>query len=273
MLFAAAFAGRPLGAFEAGFWGAADFCCVASCLEPSDASEALAVAVDSGALASAALPLRGVAALPAVLPAALAGVLAEDLLAVLPAALGDSAAGAAADLGATASAVLPEISLEASADFLALAVVVLAVLPALRPAALAVAAAFAAVVLDEADSAWAALESEAPLESEESLAGFDSEDLDAALPEAVLPEAGLAAGLALLRVVVERLGLETSCDYASVAGCEAATGVSWSMVMKILLLRGAEPPRKFQPACHALTGMCRICSAAAPTRRAKAAAC
>ena len=220
-------------------------------------------------LASAALALRGVAALPAVLPVALAGVLAEDLLAVLPAALGASAAGAAADLGATASAVLPEISLEASADFLALAVVVFAVLPALRPAALAVAAAFAAVVLDEADSAWAALESEAPLESEESLAGVDSEDLDAALPEAVLPEAGLA----LMRVVVERLGLETSCDDVSVAGCEAATGVSWSMVMKILLLRGAEPPRKFQPACHALTGMCRICSAAAPTRRAKAAAC
>lgn len=232
-------------------------------------------------MASAALALRGVAALPAVLPAALAGVFAEVLLAVLaaalpavlPAVLGASAAGATVDFGATASAVLPEISLEASAVFLPLAAVVFVVLVALRPAALAGAAALDAVVLDEADSALAALESEAPLESEESFSDVDSEDLDAALPEAVLPVAGLAAVLALLRVVVERLGLETSCDDASVAGCEAATGVSWSMVMKILLLRGAEPPRKFQPACHALTGMCRICSAAAPTRRAKAAAC
>ena len=88
---------------------------------------------------------------------------------------------------------------------------------------------------------------------------------------ALLPAVVLVAGLAL-RAVGVRLGLETSCDDVSVAGCEAATGVSWSMVMKILLLRGAEPPRKFQPACHALTGMCRICSAAAPTRRAKASA-
>ena len=47
-----------------------------------------------------------------------------------------------------------------------------------------------------------------------------------------------------LRVVGVRLGLETSCDDVSVAGCEAATGVSWSVVMKILLLRGANASAK-----------------------------
>ena len=47
-----------------------------------------------------------------------------------------------------------------------------------------------------------------------------------------------------LRVVGVRLGLETSCDDVSVAGCEAPTGVSWSMVMKILLLRGANASAK-----------------------------
>ena len=120
MLFAVAFAGRPLGAFAAaGFWGTADFCCAASCLELSEASAVLTVAVASAALASVALPLRGVAVLPAALAGALPGVLAEDLLAVLPAALGASTAVAASDLGATASAVLPEISLGALAVFLA----------------------------------------------------------------------------------------------------------------------------------------------------------
>ena len=38
--------------------------------------------------------------------------------------------------------------------------------------------------------------------------------------------------------------METSCDDVSVAGCEAATGVSWSVVMKILLLRGANASAK-----------------------------
>ena len=47
-----------------------------------------------------------------------------------------------------------------------------------------------------------------------------------------------------LRVVGVRLGLETSCDDVSVAGCEAATGVAWSVVMKILLLRGANASAK-----------------------------
>ena len=44
--------------------------------------------------------------------------------------------------------------------------------------------------------------------------------------------------MALLRVEGVRLGLETSCDDASVAGCEAATGVSWSMVMGSFQGRG-----------------------------------
>ena len=60
---------------------------------------------------------------------------------------------------------------------------------------------------------------------------------------ALLPAVVLVAGLAL-RAVGVRLGLETSCDDASVAGCEAATGVSWSMVMKILLLRGVNASAK-----------------------------
>ena len=42
---------------------------------------------------------------------------------------------------------------------------------------------------------------------------------------AFLPSAVLVAVLAL-RAVGVRLGLETSCDDVSVAGCEAATGVS-----------------------------------------------
>ena len=102
---------------------------------------------------------------------------------------------------------------------------------------------------------------------------FDScAGADSAVFAAFLPAAGLAAVLGL-RVVGVRLGLETSCDDVSVAGCEAATGVAWSVVMKILLLRGANATAKISASMHALTGMCRMCSAAAPTRRAKAAAC
>ena len=47
-----------------------------------------------------------------------------------------------------------------------------------------------------------------------------------------------------LRAVGVRLGLVTSCDDVSEAGCEAATGVSWSVVMKILLLRGVNASAK-----------------------------
>ena len=193
---------RPLGAFVV---LGAEACCVASAVA---GLSALAVCAVLSLGASAVLGLR--AAVPREVER-LEAVFAV-LLAVADAEGADVAASAASGV-ATASGALEEISLEAAAVFLLLEVAGLVVLPALRLDALA-AVVFEAEALGVEAGAFVAVVSDV------SCPGAASAAFAAFLPSAVL-----VAGLAL-RAVGVRLGLETSCDDVSVAGCEAATGVS-----------------------------------------------
>ena len=193
---------RPLGAF--GVLGA-EVCCVASAVA---GLSALAVCAVLSLGASAVLGLR--AAVPREVER-LEAVFAV-LLAVADAEGADAAVSAASGV-ATASGALAEISLEAAAVFLLLAVAGLVVLPALRLDALA-AVVFEAEALGVEAGAFVAVVSDV------SCPGAASAAFAAFLPSAVL------VAVLALRAVGVRLGLETSCDDVSVAGCEAATGVS-----------------------------------------------
>ena len=193
---------RPLGAL--GVLGA-EVCCVASAVA---GLSALAVCAVLSLGASAVLGLR--AAVPREVER-LEAVFAV-LLAVADAEGADVAVSAASGV-ATASGALAEISLEAAAVFLLLAVAGLVVLPALRLDALA-AVVFEAEALGVEAGAFVAVVSDV------SCPGAASAAFAAFLPSAVL------VAVLALRAVGVRLGLETSCDDVSVAGCEAATGVS-----------------------------------------------
>ena len=193
---------RPLGAL--GVVGA-EGCCVASAVA---GLSALAVCAVLSLGASAVLGLR--AAVPREVER-LEAVFAV-LLAVADAEGADAAVSAASGV-ATASGALAEISLEAAAVFLLLAVAGLVVLPALRLDALA-AVVFEAEALGVEAGAFVAVVSDV------SCPGAASAAFAAFLPSAVL------VAVLALRAVGVRLGLETSCDDVSVAGCEAATGVS-----------------------------------------------
>ena len=194
---------RPLGAFVV---LGAEACCVASAVA---GLSALAVCAVLSLGASAVLGLR--AAVPREVER-LEAVFAV-LLAVADAEGADVAVSAASGV-ATASCALAEISLEAAAVFLLLAVAGLVVLPALRLDALAAAVVFEAEALGVEAGAFAAVVSDV------SCPGAASAAFAAFLPSAVL------VAVLALRAVGVRLGLETSCDGVSVAGCEAATGVS-----------------------------------------------
>ena len=193
---------RPLGAL--GVLGA-EVCCVASAVA---GLSALAVCAVLSLGASAVLGLR--AAVPREVER-LEAVFAV-LMAVADAEGADAAVSAALGV-ATASGALAEISLEAAAVFLLLAVAGLVVLPALRLDALA-AVVFEAEALGVEAGAFVAVVSDV------SCPGAASAAFAAFLPSAVL------VAVLALRAVGVRLGLETSCDDVSVAGCEAATGVS-----------------------------------------------